>query len=105
MIRVVFVQVSLPKDMKYVPVHFVDTPGTYDAQGVWRRPNTDDSVKYWLISHPQPGHILAVSNQPHVIYQDAVLKTLLPFSFTVESVGPAARSSYHLARMHIMGRT
>ena len=37
-----------------------------------------------------PGNILAISNQPYVGYQNAVLQNLLPNTFGIETVGKSA---------------
>ncbi len=51
------------------------------------RPNTGDTVKAWLKQNPKSGTILAISNQPYIGRQHAVLQYLLPKEFEVETVG------------------
>ena len=57
------------------------------VNGILKRPTTPDTVLDWLKIKPHPGLCLAISNQPYVLYQDSVLKTVLPPSFTVETIG------------------
>lgn len=83
-------EMELPKDLKAVPMKIFDTPMKQDKDGKFLRPNTGDTIKYWLLSDPKPGSVLAISNQPYAIYQDAVLRTYLPNSFRVETIGPEA---------------
>lgn len=89
MARMVFDQAALPEDFKdAVTVQFIDTPMQKLPNGEFRRPNTGDTVTQWLDDKDTtPGSVLAFSNQPYVDYQDAVLRTLLPESFAVETVG------------------
>jgi hypothetical protein len=62
--------------------------------GTLRRPNTQDTIDEWLRSYnPQPGSILALSNQPYIGYQDAVLRKALPKTFDVETVGNACSNN------------
>ena len=92
MAQMLFKQADLPQDLtEKVPTIFVDTPQLRDPHGVRRRPNTGDTVCQWL-SHqnPLPGSVLAVSNQPYIGYQDAVMKTILPITFMVDTVGAQA---------------
>ncbi|TGW14600.1 hypothetical protein EIL50_04780 [bacterium NHP-B] len=46
-----------------------------------RRPNTADTVGAWKTyldaSHTQPTTVLAISNNPHILYQDAALRQVL----------------------------
>lgn len=73
-----------------VAIEFVDTPMQKHTDGSVRRPNTGDTIHHWLDRYPKPGSVLSISDQPFVCYQHAVLKTLLPPPFVVETVGPAA---------------
>lgn len=72
MAHVLFDQVQWPVDFKeIVEIEFVDT---------------GDTVKHWLLRNPRPGSVLSISNQPYVRYQHAVLKTLLPSTFELETM-------------------
>lgn len=55
------------------------------------RATTSDTVQAWLETQPEPGTALVVSTQPHILYQEAVLKRLLPETFTIEGVGNQAK--------------
>lgn len=75
---------NLPKE---IPVSFVKAPMKMRA-GIWRRPQTQDTVKAWLETTPKPGSSLAISSQPHVHCQGAIIDYFLPVGFTCETVGP-----------------
>jgi hypothetical protein len=88
MIKLVFDQADIPTELKNIPVYFIDTPMQLTENGALRRPNTLDTIKEWLkLYNPPTGSILAISNQPFVGYQDAVLRYYLPKSFVIETVG------------------
>jgi hypothetical protein len=67
---------------KQIPVLFIDVP----MKGA-QRPNTLDTVVAWLDTAPLPSSCLAISNQPYVHYQGAILDRYVPFD--VEMVGPS----------------
>lgn len=79
MVQWVYDHSPLPKD---VPLLIINVP----MQGT-KRPNTADTVKAWLNTHPSPSSCLAISNQPYVHYQKAVLNHYLPFEIDV--AGPS----------------
>jgi hypothetical protein len=88
MTKMVFDQTELPEGfLNQVSVRFVDTPMQINPDGTTRRPNTGDTIKLWLTQMDQPGSILAISNQPYVGYQHAVLKSLMPCELKFETVG------------------
>lgn len=90
-------QAILPAGFKeLVEIEFVDTPMQKNNDGSLRRPNTGDTVNLWLTRNPKPGTALAISSQPHVNYQHAVLETLLPESFTIDTVGGAVKHPIHV---------
>ncbi len=70
-----------------LPLTVVDTPGRKDAQGIWLRPTTKDTVLKWLSYSPKPGKCLCISSQPFVGYQHSVISTYLGQGFSVETVG------------------
>ncbi len=92
MIRMVFEQSIIPATWQSVPIEFIDTP-MQKKEGWFVRPNTIDTINQWLTTHPLPGSLLAISEQPSIGYQDALLRRFLPPSFTIETVGPAASTS------------
>jgi hypothetical protein len=87
MVQWAYIRSDLPKE---IHVLFVNAPKKQRA-GVWGRPQTIDTVAAWLGTNPQPGTCLGISNQPYVQYQDAVMRSLLPDTFTVETAGPAVQ--------------
>ncbi len=88
MAKMVFDQTELPQGfLDHVKVYFIDTPMQSTPEGGTRRPNTGDTIKLWLDEMPHPGSILAISNQPYVGYQHAVLKTLVPKELSFQTVG------------------
>jgi len=62
-----------------------------------RRPTTATTLRDWIATKPSPGRCLAVSCQPFVGYQEAVIKSILPHPFSVEAIGPALENPYPLA--------
>ena len=87
MVRWVYSRSTLPKD---VPVVFIDAPRKM-KEGIWVRPDTKDTIAEWLKTNPKMRYLLAVSNQPYVEYQNAVLGSLIPKGFKAETVGPAVQ--------------
>lgn len=81
---------SLPKELKELPLDVVL------AKRDVGRPNTADTVRAWLEKSPSPGCALAISSQPHVQYQAAVLRGLLPKAIPIETVGPEASQELNI---------
>jgi hypothetical protein len=81
---------AVPKE---IPAVFIDASKTPAG----RRPQTADTVLAWLKTGPREGSCLAISNQPYVAYQHAVLKSLLPREFSVDAAGPAAQKEPSVA--------
>lgn len=79
-----------------VPLAIIDTSKQCDAHGLLKRPNTADTVKAWLQTRPAAGSCLAISDQPFVGYQEAVLKKLLPADFFIEVIGMADERKFPL---------
>lgn len=75
----------------------IDSPKQILENGTVRRPTTASTVTDWLATKPKPGSCLAVSTQPFVGYQEAVLRSLLPRSFEVEAIGPKIEQNYPLS--------
>ena len=94
MAKMVYNQAKLPKDFKeLVQVQFIDTPLQRASNGGAIRPNTGDTIKLWLTKTKPTGSVLAISNQPYVGYQHAVLKTFVPKEMSIETVGPKPSTS------------
>ncbi len=88
MINYTFNHIKMPKTWEAIPFVYVDTPMQKTENGILRRPNTQDTINEWLTRYnPKPGSILALSNQPFVGYQDAVLRKYLPPNFVIDTVG------------------
>ncbi len=79
-------QSDLPTAWDRIPQVWIDTPMKTNGA----RPNTADTVNYWLKDKPKPGTCLSVTNQPYVLYQDSVVRTLLPKEFELTTVGTKA---------------
>jgi len=98
MMRMVWDQAKLPREMKKIRTQWIDAPMKPNSAGIkLLRPTTEDSIKIWREVKPIERKILAVSNNPHIGYQESVLKTYLPKDFNVETVGPAASLKLPLA--------
>lgn len=93
MMREVFKRSHVPEEMKKIKLVIIDTP--QPAPG--KRPNTMGTIQAWLLTKPNPGACLAVSNQPFAMYQDSVLKTYLPDTFEVETIATKAKDNLLLA--------
>jgi hypothetical protein len=91
MAKLVYEQADIPADMQKIPVQFADAPSQIMPDGTIRRPNRIDTINAWLAANPTPGSCLCISTQPHIGYEDAALRTSMPATFSIETVGPAAR--------------
>lgn len=93
MAKLIVEQSDLPEELTKNMITFVDTPLQKTKSGALVRPNTTDTVDYWLASTKSPaGSILAVSSNPYSGYQHAALVRVFPPDFSVETVGPAANN-------------
>lgn len=95
--KLVYDQAEIPEDLKTVPIEFITAPMVTMPDGKIRRPGTDEIIKQWLATKPEPGPCLAFSNQPFAQHQHSVLKTLIPAPFTVETVGRPADDNTTIA--------
>ncbi len=82
---------------KLVPHSVIDSKQQLLDDGTMRRPTTANTLIDWLETNPPPGKCLALSTQPFVGYQEAVARTVLPSTFSIEGIGPALNSPYPLA--------
>ncbi len=88
MAKLVWDQAEMSSEMRLLPTHIIVAPTN---NGV--RPNTRDTINYWLKQEPvQLKKVLAVSNQPYVVYQDDILRHLLPAGTILETVGSGCPS-------------
>lgn len=74
----------VPEEMRNIPVQFVEVPM---KEG--KRPIRKDTYIAWLSTHPQPGSILLISNQPYCPFDQTIAVSSLPQSFSIETVGVA----------------
>jgi hypothetical protein len=94
-IKFVFDKIDLPADMKELPVTFVDTPKQKMKDGSLRQPFTQDKIRDWSSTNPEPGDCLVVCNQPYVRVLDNEFYNLLSKEFqTIEVVGYAVNRKY-----------
>jgi len=84
---------KMPEAMRQVPVVLVDIPMQMTKNQTLRRPNTADTIHGWLEKSPAIGPVLAISNQPFVLYQESVLKTVLPSAFDLDVIGNKAEEN------------
>lgn len=96
LLKFIYDHIKMPSAMRTLPVEIIDVPMLQNPDGTMRRANTADTIESWLKTNPKPGKILAVSNQPYVGYQNTVLKTLLPKSFEVDTVGQSCASNENI---------
>ncbi|MBI2774517.1 hypothetical protein HYX58_00725 [Candidatus Dependentiae bacterium] len=95
--RLIFEKVALSGQLKKTTISIVETPMQQKNDGSIVRPTTADTINQWLKENPTPGKVLAISNQPFIGYQNAVLQTHLPKSFIIETVGERADEKTTLA--------
>lgn len=99
MMQEILAECTLPKEMRErVIITVVDAPKKL-VDGTLVRPTTGDTVNAWMEKHPEPGSCIAISSQPHVLYQQAVIATLLPKDFNVETIGRRAKDSVKIAEI------
>lgn len=89
MVRWVYQQSPLSKE---IPALFIEVPMKGD-----RRPNTLDTIHAWLQTDPHPQTCLAISSQPYVHYQEAILARFVPFP--IETVGYSVKGNPTVALM------
>lgn len=80
-----FQKANVSEDLRQIPLQIISA-----SAGGKRRATTADTVAEWLKTNPSPGLCLVLSNQPFVDYQNAVLKTFLPKTFQIETIGKEA---------------
>jgi hypothetical protein len=99
MMRMVFEQAELPEGLAKIPCTIIDAPMQKTIDGSIRRPTTGDTVNTWLEKKPNPDSCLVVSCQPYVTYQDSVMRTLMPASFSLETIGARVSEGENLATL------
>ncbi len=79
----------------------IDSPKEKLSSGTYRRPNTASTIRDFLATSPKPGDCLAISTQPFIGYQEAIIKFFLPPQFLVEAVGPGTQNVYPTADLDL----
>lgn len=98
MMQLVWDQADLPSGLRRAEIRWINAPMKPNPSGgIMLRPTTEDTIKKWIETNPSSGVCLAISNNPHIRYQQSVLKTYLPAEFKVETVGSAASPNLPLA--------
>lgn len=89
MMQWIFEHTLMPTALYNAPIIWVNAPNKVDENGKIQRATTADTINLFLATNPNPGSCLVISNQPHIEYQAAVTRLLLPESFKIEAVGEA----------------
>ena len=92
MMSMVYEQVEMPDEMRKCQLAVISSPQITKPEGTVRRATTGDTIIDWHKTKPQPGTCLFISSQPYVKYQDAVIQSLLPQNFIVETVGSGIKN-------------
>ncbi len=87
MMQWIFEHTLMPTHMYNASIIWLNAPNKVDENGKIQRATTADTINLFLASKPNPGTCLVISNQPHIEYQAAVTRLLLPETFRVEGVG------------------
>ena len=87
MIEMIFNQAILPQELARIQQVSVSSPMKHNEKGELVRPSAGDTILAWLALKPEAGNCLVISNQPHCGYIDAVMRTFLPATLSVETVG------------------
>lgn len=92
MMELVWNQSDIPEEMRsQLAVYFINAPMKKDTQsGKFLRPNTDDTVIWWLKVFPPKGRYLAITNAPYTNRQDLVVRSIAPNDYTFDTIGPEA---------------
>lgn len=91
----VYEQMNLPAGLENVPVEFINTPMTQTPSRFSKRPNTADTLAYWIKTRDKlSDSCLFFSSQPYVGYQDTIIRGIVPEDMLVETVG--CKASEHL---------
>ena len=93
--EMVYMSTEMPEAMRNIKVDFFSTDRFWLVDR-WQRGNTRDSIKNWAASHPKPGSALIVSNQPHLLYQQEVIRQELPKGFTTEATAQQSNTDGQL---------
>lgn len=94
---------DIPKEIQRLPVCLVTAPDVKRADNLVFRANTAETIEYWLNNHDvQKTSIVAVSNQPYLIYQQQVLNNILKNQFNrADAIGYQDNSVNKLAKIEL----
>ena len=95
-LKMLFHLMPMPEELRKVKTTYVDTP-RFLRDGRWERPYTAMNAAHWLERKPEPGTVLAFSNQPHALYQYEALREYIPAEYKMEIAAAAAREEAPLA--------
>src|SRR5262249_341267 len=90
MVLFLWEKTQMPEEMRKIPCLLIDAPKQKKNDGSWTRNNTKDTVIEWLKTNPSPGRCLFISSQPFLGYQDSVVRTVIPSTFSTETIGSQA---------------
>jgi len=90
MMKVVWKKLKVPPAMRKLPLNVVDAAAPLFGIVKALRPRTVDTAIAWRKQNPAPGKVLCVSNQPYVYFQDSVMKSAMPETFDIETIGDRA---------------
>ena len=110
--RMIWSQTKMPEELEKQGIEFINVGMITDPEtGKTRRPNTEDTVKEWLSKVSKIGNVLAVSNQPFVLYQHETLVGVLSKvgrlsdDVTIETVGKEAKDTPISVHLDNVART
>lgn len=92
MMHFVYEQADLPKEMRKIPVEYVNAP-MVQRDGQIFRPSSQETFQEWLKTNPSPGSSIFISNQPYLGYHNAMIMKVLPEKFSMITIGPKADES------------
>lgn len=98
----VWKQLSKSRKVEQVPIQFVPTPMIQKGDKCVR-PTAPDIIETWMRMSPELGHIVAISNNPYVLFQNKSMKAPLikagwfEGGGTLESVGAASTEKSNIS--------
>ena len=87
--QMIWISSTMPPSMRKTGCQFISSPRVWTGNE-WQRPNTRDTLKEWLQTQPASGSVLVISDNPHALYQKAVVEDELPASFKISMAAEAA---------------
>jgi hypothetical protein len=99
MMQLVWDQSEIPEAMReQVKVYFINAPMKMDPiNGKLLRPTTNDTVEYWLKTHPPFGCYLAITNAPYINRQDLAVRVFSPRGYDFDTIGLGASKNEKVA--------